>query len=107
MATYVILAEHRADNCPTSNAKVLKNVQGMASQIGTLLAKHKVKLLSGPHILGLSHKMVVVVDAPSVEAVQDFGMDAGLVQWNAVEVYASWSMEEALKRAAALQPISW
>ena len=107
MATYVILAEHRADSCPTSNAKVRKNVQAMAGQMGSLLTKHKVKMLSGPHILGLSHKMVAVVDAPSVEAVQDFGMDAGLVQWNAVEVYASWGMEEALKRSAALEPIPW
>ncbi len=107
MATYVILAQHRADNCPTSNAKVLKRAQDMAGQIGALLTKHKVKMLSGPHIMGLSHKMVVVVDAPSVEAVRDFGMDAGLVQWNEVEVYPSWSMEEALKRAAALQPIPW
>jgi hypothetical protein len=75
--------------------------------MGSLLTKHKVKLLSGPHIMGLSHKLVAVVDAPSVEAVQDFGMDAGLVQWNEVEIYPAWSMEEALKRAAALEPIPW
>ncbi len=104
---YVILAQHKADLCPTSNAKVRKKALDMAAQIGGFLTKHKVKLLSGPHILGLSHKMVVVVDAPSVEAVRDFGMDTGLVQWNELEIHPSWSMEEALKRSVALEPIPW
>jgi hypothetical protein len=66
-----------------------------------------VKILSGPHVTGLSHKIVVVVDAPSVEAVRDFGMESGLVQWNEIEVSPCWTMEEALKQVAALEPIPW
>jgi hypothetical protein len=79
----------------------------MGAQMGSLLTKHKVKLLSGPHIMGLSHKIVAVVEAPSVEAVQDFGMEAGLVQWNEIDVFPSWNMEEAFKLAASLEPIPW
>ena len=104
---YVVLAQHSADICPSSNAKVRKKAMDLAGQVAALTNKHKVKLVSGPHVLGLSHKMVVVVDAPSVEAVRDFGMEAGLVQWNDVEIHPSWNMEEALKRIAALEPIPW
>ena len=104
---YVIFAQHTADACPTSNAKVRKQAQDMAAQIGTLQTKHNVKLVSGPHILGLTHKIVAIVEAPSVEAVRDFGMETGLVQWNDVEVYPAWTMQEALNRAAALEPIAW
>jgi hypothetical protein len=103
---YVILAQHRPDLCPTSNAKVRQKLQNLTPHLEAIQTKHQVKIQS-IHILGLSHKMVALLEAPSAEAVRDFGLDAGLVQWNEVEIYPAWTMDVALERAAALDPIAW
>ena len=103
---YVILGQHTPDLCPTSNAKIRQQVQHMLTQLDAAQKKHNVHVLSG-HVLGVSHKMVVLTEAPNVEAVRDFVMETGLVQWNSVEIYPSWGLDEAMKQASALTPIAW
>ncbi len=103
---YVILGQHPPDLCPTSNAKTRQRVEHMLTQLDAAQKKHQVNVLSG-HVLGMSHKMVVLTEAPSVEAVRDFAMETGLVQWNSVEIYPSWGLDEAMKHANALAPINW
>jgi hypothetical protein len=103
---YVLLGQHTPDLCPTSNAKTRQRVEQMMTQLDTAQKKHHVSVVSG-HVLGVSHRMVVIIEAPTVEAVRDFAMDTGLVQWNSVEIYPSWGLDEAIKQANALTPINW
>jgi hypothetical protein len=103
---YVILGQHPPDLCPTSNGKTRERVQQMMTQMEAAQQKHQVRVLSG-HVLGASHRMVVLTEAPTVEAVRDFVMETGLVQWNSVEIYPSWALDEAIKQASALAPINW
>jgi hypothetical protein len=103
---YVILGQHPPDLCPTSNVKTRERVQQMMTQMEASQKKHQVSVLSG-HVLGASHRMVVLTEAPNVEAVRDFVMETGLVQWNSVEIYPSWALDEAIQQASALAPINW
>jgi hypothetical protein len=103
---YVILGQHPPDLCPTSNAKTRERVQQMLTQMEAAQKKYQVSVLSG-HVLGASHRMVVLTEAPSVEAVRDFVMETALVQWNTVEIYPSWALDEALAQASTLTPINW
>jgi len=103
---YVLLGQHTPDLCPTSNAKTRQRVEHMMTQLDAAQKTHNVSVLSG-HVLGVSHRMVVIVEAPTVEAVRAFAMDTGLVQWNSVEIYPSWGFEEAIQQANALTPINW
>jgi hypothetical protein len=96
---YVILGQHPPDLCPTSNAKTRERIQLMMTQMEAAQQKHQV--------LGASHRMVVLTEAPHVEAVRDFVMETGLVQWNSVEIYPSWALDEAIQQASALTPINW
>jgi hypothetical protein len=59
------------------------------------------------HVLGLSHRLVVFTEVPTAEAVHDFAMDTGLVQWNSVEIDPPWDLDEAVKQANALTAITW
>ncbi len=103
---YVILGQHTPDLCPTSNTKTRQRVEQMMTQLEAAQKTHNVRVLSG-HVLGVSHRMVVIIEAPNVEAVRDFAMETGLVQWNSVEIYPSWGLDEAIKQANALTPINW
>ncbi|HEX9869516.1 MAG TPA: hypothetical protein VGC99_13165 [Candidatus Tectomicrobia bacterium] len=103
---YVILGQHPPDLCPTSNAKTRERVQQMMTQLDAAQKKHQVSVLSG-HVLGASHRLVVLTEAPNVEAVRDFTMETGLVQWNSLEIYPAWSLDEAVKQASALTAINW
>jgi hypothetical protein len=51
--------------------------------------------------------MMVLAEVPTVEAVRDFVMENGLVQWNSVEIYLSWALDEAIRQASSLAPINW
>jgi hypothetical protein len=103
---YVILGHHPPDLCPTSNVKTRERIQQMMTQMEAAQQKHQVRVLSG-HVLGASHRMVVLTEAPNVEAVRDFVMETGLVQWNSVEIYPSWALDEAIRQASTLAPINW
>jgi len=103
---YVILGQHPTDLCPTSNVKTRERVGQMMTQLEAAQQRHQVRVLSG-HVLGASHRMVVLSEAPTEEAVRDFVMETGLVQWNSVEIYPSWAMDEAIRQASALAPINW
>jgi hypothetical protein len=103
---YVILGHHPPDLCPTSNVKTRERVQQMMTQMEAAQQKHQVRVLSG-HVLGASHRMVVLTEVPNVEAVRDFVMETGLVQWNSVEIYPSWALDEAIRQASTLAPINW
>ncbi len=45
------------------------------------------------------------MEAQKVEAVRDFVMQSGLIQWNSVEIINVITQEEAIKEIAALTPI--
>jgi hypothetical protein len=78
----------------------------MMTQLDTARKKHQVSVLSG-HVLGASHRLVVLTEAPNVEAVRDFTMETGLVQWNSLEIYPAWGLDEAVRQASALTAINW
>jgi len=106
MALYVMLGEHSADLCPTSNAKSRKLAEDLGANLPSLASKYNIKPL-GIYVVGLTHKMVALVEAPNAEAVRAFGMEGNLVQWNSIEIHPAWTMEEALKETAALRPVDW
>ena len=71
------------DLCPTSKTKTRQRIEPMLTQLEAAQKRHNVSVRSG-HVLGMSHRPVVFTEAPNVEAVRDFVMETGLVQWNSV-----------------------
>ena len=92
---YVALARHSPESCPGSNAKVRKHVEQSMGKIEEMGKKHRVMLKSS-HILMSSHLSILILEAPSVEAVEKFLTDGGFVQWNNTEIYPSVSMQDAM-----------
>jgi hypothetical protein len=87
MPQYVILADHSADICPSSNASSrVRAIEGLGQSLPQLSAEAGITFVAGPLHLDPGHRTVSVVDAPSIEAVVQLVYATGLSQWNNVEV---------------------
>jgi hypothetical protein len=95
MATFALIAEHPPHLCPTSNAKTREILKQGASQIPQLAEQLGVDIgtlrISGP-----DHVIVAIVEADDIDAVRNFALQSRLMQWNKVDIHATYSIEEAI-----------
>ena len=100
MPHYAVLADHSPDICPGSNAKTRdraregagpENIQKVAGSLG-------LSFVLEPQHLDPTHRVIAVVDAPSIEAVNQFAFETGLVQWNTVETFALTPIGEMMPK---------
>ena len=95
MATFAVIAEHPPQLCPTSNAQTRQMFKQGAGQIPQL-AEHLGVSIGTLRIFGPDHIILAVVEADDIDSVREFALRSGLMQWNTVNVYATYSIEEAL-----------
>lgn len=100
MPRYVILAEHTPDICPTANVKVRARArEGIVELLPKLAEAAGVTIETGPLHLDPGHRMIVVVEGPSVETITKLVFDTGLSQWNSVEVCPATPSSERMTQA--------
>ena len=104
MAQYVVRSTHSSDQCPTSNSKIRERMLKGAQEIPRLAEKLGVRIVAGPLILAAEHESVAVVESDTPEAVHDFVLQSGLVQWNRVQVTPTHTLQQALKDLEKLPP---
>ena len=104
MATYAVIAEHPPELCPTSNARTRQMMKEDAGQIPQLAEQLGVEIVS-LRVFGPDHIVLALVEADSIEPVRDFLFQSRLIQWNTTNIYATYSLEEALGKADQLEPI--
>ena|SRR5437867_9179171 len=96
---YVILGEHSAEVCPTSNAKTKALLLEIGPQIPKIAEQNGVKIVSGPFV-NREHTTIVIVESNRAEDVDAFLVQARLPQWNRIRVIPSLPMEEGMKDVA-------
>ena len=101
---FVISARHSPEHCPTSNAKIRQLFKQSAQEMPEIAKKLGVKVIT-INVYGPDHEVLAVVEASGIEPVRDFTMQSRLVQWNTVNIHATWSLEEAMAKADALPTI--
>jgi len=95
MSTFAVIAEHPPDLCPTSNAKTRQMLKEGARQIPKLAEQLGVGINS-LRIFGPDHIILVVVEADDIDSVRSFALQSRLMQWNKVDIHATYSIEEAV-----------
>ena len=55
------------------------------------------KIVAGPLVLSTEHASLAIAEAASIETVEDFVLQAGLTQWNTVQVCTAKPLEESMK----------
>ncbi|MGB8966538.1 MAG: hypothetical protein WCB99_12930 [Candidatus Cybelea sp.] len=98
---FVIMAVHSPEMCPTSNSKIREMMRAGAKEIPNLAGKLGLKIIT-INVFGPDHKILAVVEADGIDAVRDFVWESRLMQWNTVNINATYSMEEALAKADQL-----
>ena len=92
---YVVLAEHSAEACPTSNAKTKALLLEMAPKIPSIAQEHGVTIHAGPFV-NREHVSVTIVETDRAEALDDFLVASRLHQWNRLRVLPSKPMHEGM-----------
>lgn len=93
---YVIIGEHSAEVCPTSNGKTKALLLEMAPQMPKIAEQHGVNIVAGPFV-NREHSTVVIVESDKAESVDAFLVQSRLPQWNRVRVIPSMHLQEGMK----------
>jgi hypothetical protein len=104
MPTFAVIAKHPPELCPTSNAKTRQMMREGAPQIPQLAEQLGVEILT-LRVFGPDHVVLAVIEAEEIDAVRDFMFQSRLIQWNTTNIYATYSLDEALARADNLEAI--
>lgn len=104
MATFALIAEHPPDLCPTSNARTRQMLKEGAGQIPQLAQQLGVDI-GTLRIFGPDHIILAVVEADDIDAVRNFALQSGLMQWNTVRIHATYSLDEAVAVTDEVEPI--
>ncbi len=100
---YVLIAEHGAQICPTSNPKTREILIEVAPRLSEIAESCSVKLVAGPYT-NREHSTVMIVEAATGEDLDQFIVRSRFPQWNNVRVIPSLPLEEGVKDIQA-QPI--
>ena len=104
MTLFVVISSHSPDQCPMSNEKARKAYSPDPGPMMALAKKLGVRLIVGP-LVSAEHRTFAVLEAPKIEAVREFVVQTGLVQWNVNEIIHVIPQDEALKEIELLKPI--
>ncbi|MCP8304518.1 MAG: hypothetical protein H3Z50_03490 [archaeon] len=100
MPTFLEISRHSPENCPIYNEKVRKIMMEGFDKLEGLLKKHRVKMVGGWAVT-TEHLMIMVYDAPSLEAFEKLGMEweeiTGAGAYFTCEIKLAYSLEEAMK----------
>ena len=95
MSQFAVLAEHPPNLCPTSNAQTRQMLKQGAGQIPQLAEELGLNILT-LRVFGPDHVILAVVESEDIDSVRDFALQSGLMQWNTVNIHATYSRERSL-----------
>lgn len=92
-------SRHTAESCPMHNEKTKKAVVDLMGKLGQLTKKHGIKVV-GNWTSAPEHLMVIVYDAPNMEALMKFSMEPEVMTWfayNTTETRLVMTTEDVMK----------
>lgn len=104
MATFALIAEHPPQLCPTSNAQTREMLKQGASQMPQLAEQFGVEI-GTLRIFGPDHIILAVAEAQDIDSVRTFAFQSRLMQWNTVNIHATYSIEEAVSMIDEVEAI--
>ena len=102
MPQYALFADHTPDLCPGSNTRTrARALEGTNPEnIEKVCADLGMSFVVAPLHLDPTHRVVAIVEAPSIETVTEFVMATGLFQWNTVETFPVTPIAEMMAKVS-------
>ena len=96
---FLQISKHSPESCPMNNEKVKKATVDLMAKMDQLTKKHGIKVVGGWTPL-VGHLIVMVCDAPSMEAMLKFSMEPEVMSWSGYHTTETWpvmTLEESMK----------
>lgn len=97
MPIFILDLEHSPEMCPMYNENVKKKFVEQYSKMKEISAKLEIKILINLSVV-LDHTSLVVVDAPSIQAVENWIMEMGLLGSQTIHIRHAINTDESVKR---------
>ena len=94
---YMLISTHSPENCPMGNLEMAKKAQS-AWQNAEVVGKKLGVTTKGSWASIGPHKTFMLLDAPNEFAINQMGMELGLIAWNTSDIYPVMTMEEGMAR---------
>ena len=101
---FVLLGEHSAEVCPTSNAKTRDLMLEIGPEMPSIAQNAGVNIVAGPFV-NREHVVVIVVEADTAEKVDQFLTESRLHQWNRMRILPSNTIEQGMKDVQEGKPL--
>jgi len=96
---FLQISKHAPESCPMHNETVKKLTADLMAKMDTLTKKHGIRVVGGWNSMP-NHLIVMVYDAPSMEAVLKFSMEPEVMAWSwyhTTETRLVMALEESMK----------
>ena len=103
MKSFVVIAERPPHLCPDSNAAARKQM-GRVSEINAIAKRLEIEII----FTGIpvpEHQTIMIVQAPSFEAVRTLMVESGFVQTNTITIRQTESLEEFFNEIKGSTPL--
>jgi hypothetical protein len=102
---YIVIGSHEPSHCPGANRVMGEVFQKLLEAAPNIAARHGVQVVMGPVHLDPAHKVLVVLEAPTQDAVQDALIANRMGQIQAIELYRATPVPELFAKAQGQEPL--
>ena len=104
MNTYVVELFHGPSMSPLANAAVRAHAKKVSAALPKIMEEKGIKLVGDYH-LDPEHRLILIYEAPNVEAVRDMLYESGFMHYNEGRIYPASSLAEVRERGFHQLPI--
>ena len=97
MSLFILDMKHSPEMCPMNNDKVRKKFKEQFSKIEEIADKLEIKILMNITV-AIEHNIIIVLEAPSIQAAENFIMEMGLVSFNTITLRHAQYSDDIVKK---------
>lgn len=97
MPVFILDMEHSPEMCPMYNEKIKKKFKEQYSKMKEIAAKQEIKILINLSV-AMDHTSFLVLEAPSVQAMENFVMELGLVSFQTITMRHAIDTDDVVRR---------
>ena len=97
MPVFILDMEHSPEMCPMYNDKIRKKFKEQYNKKKEIAAKLEIKILINLSV-AMDHTSLLILEAPSVESMENFVMEMGLVSFQTITMRHAINTDEVVER---------
>ena len=105
MAQYIVIGSHTPGQCPGANGVMRSVMKQLLDAAPVIAERHGVKVAMGPVHLDPAHKIMVMLEAPSQDVVNDVLIENRLGQIQSIEIFRAVPLQDLMTRTQNQEPL--